>query len=85
MLLKKNNRKGFTITEIIIATAVFVVLFSAIMWMSTSSRAESSKSINYLRALELAQEGGCVQIPVIMVGIVPEHNNLRDQRNAAFF
>lgn len=57
MSLKIKGRKGFTITEIIVATAVFVVLFSAIMWMSTSSRAESSKSINYLRALELAQEG----------------------------
>lgn len=57
MWLKKNNRKAFTISEIVVATAVFVVLFSSIAWMSTSSRADSSKSINYLRALELAQEG----------------------------
>lgn len=55
--MNRTRRKGFTITEIIVATAIFVVLFSSIAWMSTSSRAESSKSINYLRALELAQEG----------------------------
>lgn len=52
----KVYKKGFTMTEIVIACIVMAVLFASLSWMTTSSRTESSKSINYLRALELAQE-----------------------------
>ena len=52
----KKNNKGFTITEIVIATVIFVAVFAALALMLNSSRAETSKSINYLRAMQLAQE-----------------------------
>lgn len=55
-MINNTNKKGFTIAEIVIATVIFVVVFTGIFYMSTSTRAETSKSINYLRALELAQE-----------------------------
>lgn len=51
-----NKKKGFTITEIVIAAAVFLSIFAALMLLNKSSRTDTSKSINYLRAMELAQE-----------------------------
>lgn len=50
------RKKGFTITEIVIATVVFVGLFTALFLLLNSSRTETSKSINYMRAMQLAQE-----------------------------
>lgn len=52
----KLNKRGFTITEIVIAVVIFVSVFVGLILMSTSTRTETSKSINYLRALQLAQE-----------------------------
>ena len=51
-----NKNKGFTITEITIATVIFVSLFMTLFLLLNSSRSETSKSINYMRAMQLAQE-----------------------------
>lgn len=53
---KDSFNRGFSFVEIVIATGLAVVLFSSIIWLITSTRVETSKSINYLRALQLAQE-----------------------------
>jgi type II secretory pathway pseudopilin PulG len=50
------NKKGFTITEIVVATVIFVGLFTTLSLYLNSSRTETSKSINYMRAMQLAQE-----------------------------
>ena len=52
----KIKRKAFTITEIVVATGIFSAVFIALYFLTTSSRTETAKSINYLRALQLAQE-----------------------------
>ena len=52
----KFKKKAFTVTEIIIATAIFTAAFIALITLLSSSKKETSKSTNYLRALELAQE-----------------------------
>ena len=56
MIQIMKYKKAFTVTEIIVATCIFVAIFFSLMLLTTSSRKETSKSINYLRALELAQE-----------------------------
>ena len=50
------NKKAFTITEIVVATVVFVGLFTTLSLLLNTSRTETSKSINYMRAMQLAQE-----------------------------
>ncbi len=52
----KYKKKAFTVTEIVLATAIFTAAFIAIIMLLSSSRTETTKSRNYLRALELAQE-----------------------------
>lgn len=56
MTKKMTYRKAFTVTEIVVASSIFIVIFFALSLLTTTSRTETSKSINYLRALELAQE-----------------------------
>ena len=56
MMKNYNNRKAFSLTEIIVATVVFVAIFTALGLLTSSTRTDTSKSINYLRALQLAQE-----------------------------
>ena len=56
MMKNYNNRKAFSLTEIIIATVVFVAIFTALSLLTSSTRTDTSKSINYLRALQIAQE-----------------------------
>ena len=51
-----TGKKGFTVTEIVIATVIFVGLFTALFLLLNTSRTETSKSINYMRAMQLAQE-----------------------------
>ena len=55
-MLTRFKKKAFTVTEIVIATIIFIEAFVAIIMLLSSSRTETSKSRNYLRALELAQE-----------------------------
>jgi len=52
----KLNRVGFGFVEIIVATLIAAVCSIPIIMMVSSSRADTSKAINYLRALELANE-----------------------------
>jgi hypothetical protein len=47
---------GFGMVEIIIAILVGAVCAIPIIWMVSSSRTETSKAINYLRAMELGNE-----------------------------
>lgn len=47
---------GFGFVEIIVATLIAAVCSIPIMMMISSSRSETSKAINYLRAMELANE-----------------------------
>lgn len=54
--MKQIDKRAFTIAEITVATAVLILMFASLMLVNTSSRAETSQSINYLRALQLAQE-----------------------------
>lgn len=56
MIKMKTNRRAFTMTEIAVAVTVFTMVFIGLSLLTTSSRKETSRSINYLRALELAQE-----------------------------
>ncbi len=52
----KNSNSGFSFIEVILATALAAGLFAALIWLTTTTRAETGKSVNYLRALQLAQE-----------------------------
>ncbi len=52
----KTDKSGFSFIEIILATALAASLFAALIWLTTTTRAETGKSVNYLRALQLAQE-----------------------------
>ena len=56
MMKINKNKKAFTLTEIVVATIVFITVFISLSLLTSASRTETSKSINYLRALELAQE-----------------------------
>lgn len=56
MIQKTIFKKAFTVTETVVATCIFVAIFYALSLLTTTSRTETSKSINYLRASELAQE-----------------------------
>ncbi len=49
-------RRGFTFAEIIVAVLIAAMCAAPIVYMTMSSRKETSKAINYLRALELANE-----------------------------
>lgn len=51
-----NVRNGFGFVEIIVATLIAAVCSIPIIMMVSSSRSETSKAINYLRAMELANE-----------------------------
>lgn len=51
-----RGKTGFGFVEIIIATLIAAVCSIPIIMMVSSSRADTSKAINYLRAIELANE-----------------------------
>ncbi|MFZ2957605.1 MAG: type II secretion system protein [Candidatus Ozemobacteraceae bacterium] len=51
-----KRRRGFGFVEIVIAAVVMGFCAVPILWLVSSSRVETSKAINYLRALELANE-----------------------------
>jgi len=59
--MKRSNpfrwlRGGFGFVEIAVAAVVIGVCAVPILWLVSSSRVETSKAINYLRAMELANE-----------------------------
>ncbi len=54
--MKFHNNKGFSLAEIVIAVVIAVMAGIPILKMVTTSRTETSSSINYFRAMELANE-----------------------------
>ena len=48
--------RGFSLVEVLVAIVVAAVLSVPILILTTSSRTETCKAINYLRALEIAHE-----------------------------
>jgi len=48
--------EGFGLTEIVVAVTIGVACAIPLIWMVSSTRMETSKAINYLRAMELANE-----------------------------
>lgn len=52
----RGLRGGFGFVEIAVAAVVIGVCAIPILWLVSSSRVETSKAINYLRAMELANE-----------------------------
>ncbi len=53
---KNARRRGFSFIEIIVATGVSLVFFGGLIYFASTTRAETSKAVNYLRALQIAQE-----------------------------
>lgn len=51
-----RKRNGFGFVEVIIATLIAAVCSIPIIMMVSSSRSDTSRAINYLRAMELANE-----------------------------
>lgn len=52
----KESTRGFSFIEIIIALTVSVVFFAGLIYFASTTRVETSKAGNYLRALQIAQE-----------------------------
>lgn len=52
--IKKKN--AFSFVEIIVALTVSIVFFGGLIYFASTTRVETSKAGNYLRALQLAQE-----------------------------
>ncbi len=52
--MRRHN--GFTFAEIMVAVLVVSVLAIPLSYLVTSTRTDTSKAINYLRAMELANE-----------------------------
>lgn len=55
-LSHKNNKRALGLLEIVIAVAIVVATGFPILRMLTKSRTDTASSINYLRAVELADE-----------------------------
>ncbi len=53
---QKIKKTGFGLFEIVVAITVGVIAAVPLLWMVSSTRMETTKAINYLRALELANE-----------------------------
>ena len=54
--MSRPSRRAFTFTEVLIALLVVLACGVPIFYMVTSTRTDTSKAINYLRAMELANE-----------------------------
>ncbi|MBF0547871.1 MAG: hypothetical protein HQM08_25760 [Candidatus Riflebacteria bacterium] len=54
--LQLKEKSGFSFIELIAAALILGVCSVPILWLTTSTRTETSKGINYLRGIELAQE-----------------------------
>ena len=53
----RRGRLGLTFAELIIAVFVFSIISIPLYLLLSSTRTDTSRSINYLRAMELAMEG----------------------------
>ena len=53
---KKSGRQAFSFVEIIVALTIGVGCFTGLIWFASTTRVETSKAGNYLRALQIAQE-----------------------------
>jgi len=53
---KATDRLGISFVEVLIAVLIAAVSAVPVVYMVTSSRTDTSKAINYLRAVELANE-----------------------------
>lgn len=52
----KFKQKGFSFVEIIVALTVSIVFFGGLIYFVSTTRVQTSKAGNYLRALQIAQE-----------------------------
>ena len=55
-LLKWFRRTGFGLAEVVVTVVIGVSCAIPLIWMVSSSRTETTQAINYLRAMELANE-----------------------------
>ncbi|MFZ2961017.1 MAG: hypothetical protein WA705_29405 [Candidatus Ozemobacteraceae bacterium] len=55
MMCIRNNH-AFSFVEVIVAFAVSVFFFGGLIYLASTTRMETSKAENYLRALQIAQE-----------------------------
>lgn len=55
-MMKLSGRNAFSFVEVIVAFAVGVIFFGGLIYFASTTRAETSKAENYLRALQIAQE-----------------------------
>lgn len=55
-LLFWRRKAGFSFVEIIVATGIGLVFFGGIIYFASTTRVQTSKAENYLRALQIAQE-----------------------------
>jgi len=75
--LSNRRRSGLGLVEIIVAVVVIAVGLIPLMWLTTATRTDTSKAINYLRALELANEGieWAQAVPFDRLGELPRGPN----------
>lgn len=52
-----GKKAGFGLIEVLIAMSVILFGIIPLLWLMTTTRVDTGKSINYLRGLELAHEG----------------------------
>jgi len=55
-MIRVRKTHAFSFVEIIVAFAVSAVIFGGLIFFATTTRKETSKAENYLRALQIAQE-----------------------------
>ncbi len=56
MAMSKKGSGGFSFIEIVVAAGVSFIFFGGLIFFATSTRTQTSKAVNYLRALQIAQE-----------------------------
>lgn len=54
--MQRKRHRGFSLVEVVVAFAISLVCFGGLIYFATSTRTETSKAENYLRALQIAQE-----------------------------
>ncbi len=57
MTRKQNSSTGFSLIEILLAAALFLLLISGIALLSIHNLVVEQQSVNYLRAVSLAEQG----------------------------
>jgi len=55
-MIRRTPDRGFSLVEVVVAFAIGLVCFGGLIFFATSTRTETSKAENYLRALQIAQE-----------------------------